>query len=253
MLQYWRVFFLTTVIMGVGAFQLYGIFSNAGYEPQQPIPFSHALHAGVMKMECLYCHSTAEKSAHASVPPVELCMGCHSIVKTNSPYIQKLTEYYEKGIPVPWVRIHKLPDHAYFSHRWHVAAGVACQTCHGPIQNMAVVKQWTKLEMGACMECHRQDTYVANIDHPPTYHEAPITNVERTEAATIVAASSISSPDWVSTNSEFSKYHGANLSANDKNVILARMKSYRDDIYQHGRGTQLRGKNASIECSTCHY
>jgi hypothetical protein len=247
MLQYWRVLAFTFFLMGVGAYQLYGVFSNEGYQPEQPIPFSHTLHAGVMKMECLYCHSSAEQGPHAGVPSMDLCMGCHSIVKTDSPHIKKLTEHYQSGKPVPWVRIHKLPDHAFFNHKWHVAAGVACQTCHGPVEQMNVVKQWSKLEMGACMECHRQDTYVKDILHTPTYHE----NFTEAELA---AAHAVEIPkegtDMVSLH--LSKYAGS-ATPEQVSVLKGRLEEYKKNIYIHGRGAQLRGKNASVECSTCHY
>ncbi|MBI1290000.1 hypothetical protein GC173_01980 [bacterium] len=261
MLQYWRVFLFTLALLAVGGYQLYGVFSNEGYAPQQPIPFSHALHAGVMKMECLYCHSTAETGPHAGVPQMDLCMGCHSIVRTDSPYIQKLTEYYEKGQPVPWVRIHKLPDHAFFNHQWHIAAGVACQTCHGPIQEMNVVGQWQKLEMGACMQCHRQDTYVDSINHPPTYHEAPYAHGDHDHAHDAHgdhehedhAKEAPATGEFASVTRHLEKYGTAGLSAEEAEQLKARLVEYKKDIYYHGRGAQLRGKNASVECSTCHY
>lgn len=253
MRQYWRVLALTFAILAVGAFQLYGVFSNKGYQPVQPIPFSHVLHAGVMKMECLYCHSQAEKGPHAGIPSLDLCMGCHSQVMTSSPYIQTLAKYYEEGKPVPWVRIHHLPEHAYFSHRWHVAAGVACQTCHGPIQNMPVVGQWRKMEMKDCVECHRQNTYVEQIDHPATYHEAPITTEEMTAASSgLELAAAEKAPEWTSAAREFGKYHSRSMAPEEAKVLLTRLKEYKDDIYIHGRSAQLRGKNASLECSTCH-
>ncbi len=132
--------------------------SNQGYSPEQPIPYSHKLHAGQYKMECMYCHVTADKSAHASVPQAQICMNCHKVVKTDSPWIQKLTKAYNEGIPIQWVRIHELPDHAHFVHSRHVTAGVSCQTCHGPIQEMERVYQYAPLNMGWCLDCHRGRT-----------------------------------------------------------------------------------------------
>jgi hypothetical protein len=253
MLQYWRVFALTLAILAVGAFQLYGVFSNAGYQPQQPIAFSHVLHAGVLQMECLYCHSQAEKGPHAGIPSVDLCMGCHGVVRKDRPDIQKLTKFYEEGKPVPWVRVHRLPEHAYFNHRWHVEAGVACQTCHGPIQTMPVVQQWQKLEMGKCMECHRQDTYANQVNHPPTFHEPPVTAEEATSVASDPSvAQAEAAPAWTSAASEFKKYHDGETSPEEAKVLLSRLKQYKDDIYEHGRTAQVRGTNASVECSTCH-
>ena len=253
MFQYWRVFALSFAVMAVGAFQLYGVFSNEGYQPEQPIPFSHVLHSGVMKMECLYCHSTAEKGAHAGVPSTDVCMGCHSIVRTDSPHIQKLTEYYNNNEPVPWVRIHRLPDHSYFSHQWHVAAGIACQTCHGPVQEMPVVRQWQKLEMGACMECHRQDTYTNNIYHPASFHEQPIGMDEAANVARKVDSLNLETPRYVSVARAMDTYHGETVNPDEARAMVARLAEYRDNLYLHGRNAQLRGKNASVECSICHY
>jgi len=126
-----------------------------GYQPLQPIPYSHRLHAGTMKMPCQYCHVGVLKSRHAGVPAVETCMNCHRVTKKDSPAIQKLTAIYESGRPLKWKRIHWLPDHVYFDHRPHVAAGIVCQTCHGEIQTENVVYQNMSMRMGNCLGCHR--------------------------------------------------------------------------------------------------
>ncbi len=129
--------------------------SNQDYAPEQPIPFSHKLHAGDNKIPCLYCHNAAEKSRHATIPSGNVCMNCHTVVKTDSPWIQKVRQAYLENRPIEWVRVHELPDYVYFPHKRHVAMGVACQTCHGPVQEMNRVYQYAPLTMGWCMECHR--------------------------------------------------------------------------------------------------
>jgi hypothetical protein len=139
---------------------MYPSASNQGYAPEQPIPFSHKLHAGQYKMPCAYCHVGVEKSRHASVPSLNICMNCHSVVKTDSPYIKKIRESYAAGKPIEWVRVHELPDFVYFPHKRHVAKGVACQTCHGPVEEMTEVYQFGQLSMGWCVNCHRE--YNAN-------------------------------------------------------------------------------------------
>ncbi len=279
MIRYWRVFALALALMGIGSYQIYGLFSNEGYQPKQPIAFSHVLHAGVLQMECLYCHSGAEKSAHAAIPSVDLCMGCHSIVQTASPEIQKLAEYYENNEPVPWVRIHDLPDHAYFSHKWHVEAGVSCQECHGPIQSMPVVKQWRKLEMGDCMACHTDDNYADQVRHAPTYHEQPLEagheghdheghdhdSSEHADAYPESGIAALGTEEGLvvpADNSDVrytsalgymnAHYDVASMSTEEARVLLTRLENYKKNIYAHGRAVQLRGQNASIECSTCH-
>lgn len=141
-------------VIGVGWFTQPDRFAS-GYAPQQPIAFSHALHAGTLKVPCGYCHSGAARSRIAGVPSVETCMGCHKVTKTDSPAIKQLTAIYDSGQPLEWKRVHSLPDHVYFDHRPHVTAGIACQTCHGEVQTMNVVSRQMSLRMSACLACHR--------------------------------------------------------------------------------------------------
>jgi hypothetical protein len=126
-----------------------------GYRPKQPIPYSHKLHAGVLKIPCLYCHSGALKSRVAGIPPVEKCMNCHNVTKTESPYIKEIAAIYASGAPLRWERVHTLPGYVFFDHRPHVSAGILCQTCHGEVQTMDVLYQKMSLRMGNCLGCHR--------------------------------------------------------------------------------------------------
>lgn len=149
---------LVFVLLAVGAWAFFDSFTNVGYQPKQPIPFSHKLHAGAPRnIPCLYCHSSAERSRHAGVPTMNVCMNCHTVVRTDRPAIQQLTALWQAEKPVPWVRVHRLPDYVYFSHRWHVAKGIACQQCHGPVETMDEVRQVQSLKMGWCIQCHRQN------------------------------------------------------------------------------------------------
>ncbi len=126
-----------------------------GYQPAQPIPYSHQLHAGTLRMPCLYCHSGALKSRVAGIPTVDKCMNCHKVTRVDRPDIKRLTAVYNSGEPLQWERIHILPDHVYFDHRPHVHAGILCQTCHGEVQTMQVVYQYMSMRMGNCLGCHR--------------------------------------------------------------------------------------------------
>ncbi len=126
-----------------------------GYAPEQPIAFSHQLHAGTLRMQCQYCHSGADKSRIAGVPSVDVCMGCHKVTRTDRPDIQKLARIAASGEPLPWKRVHTLPDHVFFDHRPHVNAGIACQSCHGEVQTMQVVRREMGMRMGNCLACHR--------------------------------------------------------------------------------------------------
>jgi hypothetical protein len=137
-----------------------------GYAPGQPIRYSHALHAGTMKIPCQYCHTGVRRSRSAGIPAVQTCMNCHSVTKTDRPEIQKLAAIYGAGEPLEWKRVHSLPDHVYFDHRPHVSAGIACQTCHGEIQAMEVVSQHMSMRMGNCLGCHRDARAVLPANSP---------------------------------------------------------------------------------------
>ncbi len=136
--------------------QSFSVQLGSARGPVQPIPFPHDIHAGKLKMDCLYCHYGAEKSPVANIPPVGTCMGCHTMAVTDRPGVQKLTGYWERGEAIPWVEVYRLPDHVKFNHVRHVKAGITCQTCHGPVQTMKVVYQYPSLKMGWCVQCHRQ-------------------------------------------------------------------------------------------------
>ena len=125
-------------------------------EPVQPIAYQHKPHIEKAKLQCDFCHVAVAKGPVASIPGVKDCMVCHQAIATDKPEIQKLQKYYAmgQGTPVPWIRIHKLPDYVRFPHMRHVNAGVTCQTCHGPIQEMTQVYQYSSLNMGWCVQCH---------------------------------------------------------------------------------------------------
>ena len=128
---------------------------SRGYKPEQPIAFNHQIHVEKNGLECQYCHSGVSKSPYATIPSLELCMGCHKVVKTESPEIQKLAKHFEEQTPVEWEPVHNLPEHAYFTHERHIKAGVGCQSCHGQVQKMEVVEKVSSLKMGFCVSCHR--------------------------------------------------------------------------------------------------
>lgn len=130
-------------------------FTDVGYQPKQPVPFSHELHAGDMGMDCRYCHNTVEQAAHAAIPPTETCMTCHVNIKKDSRLLEPVRESWRTGASVEWVNVHLLPDYAYFDHSVHVSAGVGCVECHGRIDQMPVVRQTQPLSMGWCLDCHR--------------------------------------------------------------------------------------------------
>ena len=130
--------------------------TNEGYQPAQPINYSHAVHAGDLQIQCQYCHYAAERGRFAGIPPADICMNCHAQVRKEHPEIIKIAQAIEADEPIEWVRVHRLPDHATFDHSVHIGADVECQTCHGQIQEMALVKQEEPLTMGWCLDCHRE-------------------------------------------------------------------------------------------------
>ncbi|MBM3937979.1 MAG: c-type cytochrome [Sphingomonadales bacterium] len=229
--------FTFAILGGAGAyygfeFSITEVGVQKGYAPKQPIAFSHKLHAGELKLDCKYCHSTVEESKQASIPALNTCMNCHKGVQLTdkyngdiSPEIKKIyaaldynpeakpgEEYGKNPRPIRWVRIHNLPDHAYFNHAQHVKVGKQnCQTCHGAIEKMEVVQQHSTLQMGWCIDCHRNaQVDVANNNYYKALHE---------KAAKDIAA-----------NKSKSKYFSAD-----------------------GKVKLTPAMNGGLECSKCHY
>lgn len=150
------------------------LYTDVGYRPQQPVAFSHALHAGDLGMDCRYCHSTVEGAAKAAIPPTATCMNCHTQIRTDSPRLEPVRRSAETGESLEWVRVHQLPDYAYFDHSVHLAAGVGCTSCHGRVDRMKVVSLEEPLSMSWCLDCHRDPEphlrprdQVTNMDWDP--------------------------------------------------------------------------------------
>lgn len=138
--------------------------TDVGYAPAQPIPYSHALHAGELGIDCRYCHTAVEVAANAAIPPTMTCINCHALahgIRADSPKLAPLREAFyggervPAGLPIPWVRVHDLADYVYFDHSAHVRRGVGCVSCHGRVDRMEVVYQAKPLSMSWCLECHR--------------------------------------------------------------------------------------------------
>jgi hypothetical protein len=134
-------------------------YTNVGYAPVQPVPYSHALHVGQLGLDCRYCHTFVDRSEHANIPGPSVCMNCHSPdlgnVKGDSPLLSPIRDSFASGQPVEWVKIHNVPDYVYFNHSVHVNRGVSCVECHGQINEMDTVAQAKSLSMAFCLECHR--------------------------------------------------------------------------------------------------
>ena len=124
--------------------------------PVQPIEFSHRIHAGENDIPCLYCHVYADRTPSAGVPSVARCMGCHESIATDRPEIQKVQQYWDEQQPIPWIKVHDVPDFVHFTHKRHVRAGIECQQCHGPVETMDRIERQASLRMPWCVECHTE-------------------------------------------------------------------------------------------------
>lgn len=161
------VFVLIAIyVIGIAWFATASETTEVGYRPDQPVPFSHKVHAGQLKIDCRYCHTTVETAAHAAIPPTATCINCHSpadadgnvaltAIHSDSPKLREVHKSYATGQPILWQKIHDLADYAYFNHSAHVARGVSCVSCHGRVDQMDVVEQVEPLSMQWCLECHR--------------------------------------------------------------------------------------------------
>jgi hypothetical protein len=156
------------IFLGAFGYQIVMIYEDAvklgrseGYQPDQPIKFSHQVHVAENQIDCMYCHHTATESKTANFPSTDLCMNCHIVVREGSRSgrfeIDKLVQAHEESRSIDWIRIHELPDHVFFSHAQHVGVGkLDCAQCHGPVEEMHIVRQHSDLSMGWCLECHRE-------------------------------------------------------------------------------------------------
>lgn len=154
------VFTITSPIYLIGliAYAINPTTLRVGYEPVQPVPYSHALHAGELGIDCRYCHNTVERGPKAAIPPAQTCMNCHSQVKKDSDVLLPVRQAYAENTPLRWTRVHDLPDYVYFNHQAHVNAAIGCETCHGRIDQMVRVYQVNTLAMEWCINCHKNPT-----------------------------------------------------------------------------------------------
>jgi len=150
---------------GLGARQLSRVGVHEGYAPEQPIAFSHKQHAGDSQIPCLYCHFGARTSRHAGIPPVNVCMNCHTVLTKQTVEIEKLKETVQRGQAIAWTKVHNLPDFVYFNHSQHVTGGVACGACHGPVETMVRIRQQATLTMGWCLDCHKSQSPDVRREH----------------------------------------------------------------------------------------
>jgi hypothetical protein len=154
--------------------------TDEGVARNQPVPFSHEHHVRGLGLDCRFCHTSVESSHFAGIPPTKICMTCHSKVWTDAPMLEPVRASWRENKPLSWTRVHNLPDFVYFNHSIHIAKGVGCATCHGPIDHMPLTAQFASLQMRWCLDCHRDpaqylrpkdQVFNMNYEAPPDQHE----------------------------------------------------------------------------------
>lgn len=144
-------------------------YTDVGYAPEQPVPYSHKLHVDQLGLDCQYCHTNVFDSKFANIPATQTCMNCHNQIQTDSENLALVRESWETGKSIEWIRVHNLADYAYFNHSAHVSVGVGCESCHGRVDKMEVVYQAEPLSMSWCLDCHREpEKYIRPVDEVTT-------------------------------------------------------------------------------------
>jgi Cytochrome c7 and related cytochrome c len=178
---YGAIFVVAALGWGLNEFQRSPYITYAGVARPQPVPFSHEHHVAALGIDCRYCHTSVETSSFAGIPPTKTCMNCHSQIWTTAPMLEPVRESYRSGKSLVWNRVNDLPDFVYFNHSIHIAKGVGCNTCHGPVDRMPLMYNYASLQMEWCLNCHRNaDEYlrprsqVFNMRYEPPSTSQPV-------------------------------------------------------------------------------
>ncbi|MER3523706.1 MAG: cytochrome C [Ignavibacteria bacterium] len=169
-------FLLVVGFIGWVCWDLYrsGYFTDVNVPKEQPIPFSHEHHVNGLGISCGYCHTSVEKAAFAGIPPTHTCMTCHSQIWTGAAMLEPVRASYRTQRPLEWVRVHDLPDFAYFNHSIHVNKGMACQVCHGNVNAMPLMRRTSPLQMAWCLDCHRApEKYIRPVEEIYNFDYVP--------------------------------------------------------------------------------
>jgi hypothetical protein len=171
---YGTVILIAVLFSALAEIERSSYVTEADVVREQPIQFSHKHHVGDDGIDCRYCHTSVEHSAFAGIPPTKTCMNCHSQIFADSPYLEPVRESFRTGKPLQWNRVHRLADFVYFNHSIHVNKGIGCETCHGRVDQMPLIRQVASLQMEWCLDCHRQPErylrpreYVFNMSWEP--------------------------------------------------------------------------------------
>ena len=173
------IFLLFLVVLGgwtILTLQRSDFVTTANEYIEQPVQFSHQHHAGGIGIECRYCHTSVEVSPSAGIPPTKTCINCHSQIWNTAPYLEPVRASYRDNTPLNWIRVHDLPDFVYFNHSIHIRKGVGCETCHGRVDRMPLIRQVQSLQMEWCLDCHRDPSrFVRPLDAITTMGYQPAT------------------------------------------------------------------------------
>ncbi len=212
-------------------------YTKVGYEPTQPVPFSHKLHVGQVGLDCRYCHSHVEVSAHANVPTNQTCYNCHGPdrgqIKKDSEKLAMVRDAEKTGVPIQWTKVHKAPDYVYFNHSVHVNRGVSCQSCHGQVNEMEVVRQAEPQSMSWCLDCHKK----------------PENNLRPLEQITNLTYK----PGDLDRTAFYTKLGLTGKQLEDS--VAQALKKYGEKVTQEEVGLQIKDHwriSPSNSCTTCH-
>ena len=253
---------VAATMLGAGAvfattYYLTPKYYRVGFEPTQPVPFSHKIHVGEVGLDCRYCHSFVDQSSHSNVPTNQTCLNCHGLdkgqIKKDSQKLALVRETDKTGVPIQWIKVHKVPDFVFFNHSVHLARGISCQNCHGQVNEMDVVRQDQPHSMAWCLECHRNPQNklrpideVTNLTYKPSdlnresfYASLQNKGVSVEEMAKIVEGDKpVENPP-----------------TDMKGLVELAKKTYGNQVTQDEVGAQLKshGKIAPPEtCAGCH-
>ena len=256
----------------IGTLVAYGLNPttlNVGYQPVQPVPYSHAKHAGELGIDCRYCHNTVEKSAFAAIPPTDTCLNCHDTIHNNTDKAKRsvaLAPVYESrdtGKPVPWVKVHDLPDFVYFNHSAHVGAGMSCVECHGNVNHMETVSQVQPLNMGWCLECHRDAAahirpreQVTNLDWKPGPEDKTVVGVfAKLDSHELLRRATEAGAWTIKKHDEWGPEFQAREDAEIATKYVAKLATDNPKRLQREMGVELLklyNVHPNTDCITCH-
>ncbi len=230
-------------------------YTRVGYQPTQPVPFSHKVHAGQLGMDCRFCHTFGERSSHANVPFNQVCYNCHGgdkgRIKIDSPKLEPVRAAAVSEQPINWVKIHRVPDYAYFNHSAHLNRGISCVSCHGKVNEMEVVYQAEPQSMGWCLNCHREPeknlrplTEITNLNWTPD-------TVEREPFYKGLLAKKITPAEIAAQMKGFK----GDVPADAKGLAAKAAEIYGEKVTQEEVGLQLKAHwqiNPPQDCTACH-